>query len=409
MHGRSPRRAFPHSRLPNAAFPVSFPTMKFAAVIFLLASLPALAQDIPDNAQGFDQQFRPVIDSVRNGDVTATKAAFATFALPPEWFQQTFGSASDALQQQYKDEFDYFQYEETRRIKELSSIPVVYHFDVRTGPLRTSPPIKPAPASLQPLPEIEAVRVASFREESGHEVPVTSWQSLFVYVNGAFRFFGTGGYPFWDPVRIGRPDMCDPSGHQPGGKLTQVVTPTYPDEARNNHVEGTVLLRVSVAPDGSVSSADRMGGEPQLAESAIAAAKQWKYQPFINCGKPVEGQALERVKYSLSDPAGSVEVLKRSETVRISSGVAASNVVSKVIPQYPPEARKAGIQGVVVLLIKIDKQGRTHDLQFVSGVPQLADASIEAVKQWQYKPYLLNGQPTEVETTVQIKFTLSRR
>ena len=303
--------------------------MKLGAVILLIACLPALARDIPNSANGFDQQFRPVIDALRTGDVTAANNAFATFVLPAEWFQQTFGPSSDALQQQYKDEFNYFQYEETRRIKELSSIPVRYHFDVRSGPLHTAPPIKPAPASLQPLPEIEAVHVATLREESGQQAFAGSWENLFVYVNGAFRFFGTGGYPFWDPVRIGRPDMCDPSGHQPGGKLADVATPAYPDEARNNHVEGTVMLRVTVAPDGSVSSADRMRGEPQLAESAIAAAKQWKYQPFINCGKPVEGQALERVKYSLSDPAGSVEVLKRSETVRISSGVAAGLVVSK--------------------------------------------------------------------------------
>jgi len=383
--------------------------MKFAGVIFLLASLPALAQNIPDNAQGFDQQFRPVVDALRTADATAANYGFASFAVPPEWFQQTFGPTSDALQQQYKDEFDYFQYQETRRIKELSSIGVRYHFDIRTGLLGPSPPIKPAPASLQPLPAIEPVHVTALREESGHETSAGSWENLFIYVNGAFRFFGVGGYPFWDPTRVGRSDTCDPTGRQPGGKLSEVATPAYPDEARNNHVEGTVLLRVTVAPDGSVSSADRMGGDPQLAESAIAAAKQWKYQPFINCGKPVEGQAVERVKYSLSDPAGSVEVAKRSDVVRISSGVAAGLVVSKVNPQYPPEAAKAGIQGLVVLLIKIGKDGHPHDIQFVSGVPQLADAAIEAVKQWQYKPYLLKGQPADVETTVQMNFTLSRR
>jgi TonB family protein len=174
-------------------------------------------------------------------------------------------------------------------------------------------------------------------------------------------------------------------------------------------MEGAVMLRVTVAPDGSVSSADRMSGDPQLAESAMAAAKQWKYQPFLNCGRPVEGQAVERVKYSLSDPAGNVEVVKRSDTVRISSGVAAGLVVSKVNPQYPPEAARAGIQGMVVLLIKIGKDGRPHDIQFISGIPQLADAAIEAVKQWQYKPYTLNHEPIEVETTVQVNFTVHRQ
>jgi hypothetical protein len=218
--------------------------MKLAAVILLLASLPAFAQDIPDNANGFDQQFHPIIGELRTGDSNAANNAFASFALPPEWFQQTFGPASDALKQQYRDEFDYFQYQETRRIKDLSSFAVRYHFDVRPGPPRPLPPIKPAPASLQPLPAIEPVHVEAFREESGHEASAGSWENLFVYFNGGFRFFGTGAYPFWDPVRIGRPDMCDPSGHQPGGKLTDVVTPSYPDEARNNHVEGTVMLRV---------------------------------------------------------------------------------------------------------------------------------------------------------------------
>jgi len=203
--------------------------------------------------------------------------------------------------------------------------------------------------------------------------------------------------------------MCDPSGHQPGGKLTEVVTPIYPEEARKNHVEGVVRLRVTVAPDGSVSSVDLFRGDPQLAESAIAAAKQWKYQPFMNCGKAVEGQVVEHLTYSLSDPAGTVELAKHSDVVRISSGVAAGLLLSKVNPQYPPEAKTARLQGVVVLLIKIDKEGRPHDIQSVSGVPLLADAAIEAVKQWQYKPYLLNGQPTEVETTVQLNFTLNRR
>ncbi|MFL6439841.1 MAG: hypothetical protein ACJ71Q_19870 [Terriglobales bacterium] len=107
--------------------------MKLGAVILLMASVSGLAQDIPDNASGFDQQFRPVIDALRTGDVTAANTAFATFALPPEWFQQTFGPASDTLQQQYKEEFNYFQYRETRRIKELSSIAIRYQFDVRTG------------------------------------------------------------------------------------------------------------------------------------------------------------------------------------------------------------------------------------------------------------------------------------
>src|SRR3954453_438863 len=130
--------------------------------------------------------------------------------------------------------------------------------------------------------------------------------------------------------------------------------------------------------------------------------------PSINCGQPMEAQSLERVKYALDASGGSVEVLKRSDTVRISSGLAVSNITYKVDPTYPPEAKQARIQGMVVLLVKIDKEGRPHDIKLVSGVPELGQAAIDAVSQWRYKPYKLNGEPVEVETAVQINFTLNR-
>ncbi|MGC2479012.1 MAG: energy transducer TonB, partial [Candidatus Sulfotelmatobacter sp.] len=61
----------------------------------------------------------------------------------------------------------------------------------------------------------------------------------------------------------------------------------------------------------------------------------------------------------------------------------------------------------VVLRAVIDKQGNIQDLQLVSGHPMLVPAAIEAVKQWRYRPYLLNGQPVEVETTITVIFTLT--
>ena len=68
--------------------------------------------------------------------------------------------------------------------------------------------------------------------------------------------------------------------------------------------------------------------------------------------------------------------------------------------------RMQHIQGVVVLSAIIDKEGNVANVQLISGHPLLAPAAIEAVKQWKYKPYLLNGTPVEVETQVQVNFTL---
>lgn len=95
------------------------------------------------------------------------------------------------------------------------------------------------------------------------------------------------------------------------------------------------------------------------------------------------------------------------QRVRVSSGVSTGMLVRKVPPQYPPLARQARIQGTVILQATISKEGSIENLQLISGHPMLAPAAIEAVKQWKYKPYLLNGEPVEVETQVQVNFTLA--
>jgi protein TonB len=95
------------------------------------------------------------------------------------------------------------------------------------------------------------------------------------------------------------------------------------------------------------------------------------------------------------------------QRVRVSQGVSAGLLVRKVSPNYPPLARQARIQGQVVLRAVISKDGSIENLTLVSGHPMLAPAAIDAVKQWKYKPYLLNGEPVEVDTEVQVNFTLA--
>jgi periplasmic protein TonB len=95
------------------------------------------------------------------------------------------------------------------------------------------------------------------------------------------------------------------------------------------------------------------------------------------------------------------------QRIRVSSGVQSGLLIRRVQPNYPPLARQARIQGTVVLQAQISKDGNIENLTLISGHPMLAPAAIEAVKQWKYKPYLLNGEPVEVETSVQVNFTLS--
>ena len=95
------------------------------------------------------------------------------------------------------------------------------------------------------------------------------------------------------------------------------------------------------------------------------------------------------------------------QRVRVSQGVSQGLLIRKVQPAYPPLARQARIQGSVVLQAEISKDGAIQNLQLISGHPMLAPAAIEAVKQWRYKPYYLNGEPVAVETQITVNFTLS--
>lgn len=90
--------------------------------------------------------------------------------------------------------------------------------------------------------------------------------------------------------------------------------------------------------------------------------------------------------------------------LRVSSGVAEGLKTHTVNPKYPREAREQGIQGDVILQATIDTKGNITNLKVAQGDPILAAASIEAVKQWRYRPYVLNGEPVEVETTIKIQF-----
>jgi protein TonB len=109
----------------------------------------------------------------------------------------------------------------------------------------------------------------------------------------------------------------------------------------------------------------------------------------------------------LSSTPVAVPKIATPQRVRVSSGVSSGLLIRKVSPNYPPLARQARIQGTVVLQAQISKDGSIQNLQLISGHPMLAPAAIEAVKQWKYKPYLLNGEPVEVETQVQVNFTLA--
>jgi peptidyl-prolyl cis-trans isomerase A (cyclophilin A) len=109
-------------------------------------------------------------------------------------------------------------------------------------------------------------------------------------------------------------------------------------------------------------------------------------------------------------PSGAMNAPPGAEprAITISPGIAVGLLVSKVTPAYSIDAKKAGVSGTVVLTAIIGKDGLIKDLQIVSGPDMLQQAAADAVKQWRYRPYLLNGEPVEVRTTINVIFTLGR-
>lgn len=94
--------------------------------------------------------------------------------------------------------------------------------------------------------------------------------------------------------------------------------------------------------------------------------------------------------------------------IRLGGNVQAAKIITRVQPIYPESAKAAGAQGSVLLHAVVSKDGRPLSLQVLNSQvnPDLARAAVEAVSQWRYQPTLLNGDPVEVDTTIQVKFTL---
>jgi len=216
-------------------------------------------------------------------------------------------------------------------------------------------------------------------------------------------------------------------------EIVTKVAPVYPPLARQARIQGTVVLKAQISKSGDVEDLQLLSGHPMLAPAAIEAVKQWKYKPYLVNGDPVEVETRVVVNFTLSgkspaegvvgDAPGGVASGEQGgiapsnpenpihpaipQHVRVAKGVMQGLLVSRVQPEYPADAKDQRIEGAVVLRVSLDKEGNVANIQLVNGHPLLAPAAIEAVKQWKYRPYLLNGNPVEVDTQVTVNFTLA--
>ena len=251
----------------------------------------------------------------------------------------------------------------------------------------------------------KALFADSLLETSGGQRRWRTWATLVSFVLQCLLIFVLVLVPLWFPDVLPQPQL-----------VTFLVAPPPPPPPPAAPASATVKV-VKIATDianGQLRTPSRIPEKVQMIKEAEAPP------PIATTGGVVGGvpggipggqlggviggiisanSSLAMVP-KLSKPALTVQ------RVRVSQGVTKGMVVYRVQPTYPPLARQARIQGVVVLTAIIDKNGNIQNLRLVSGHPMLTPAAINAVKQWRYKPFLLNGQPVEVETTVTVTFQL---
>jgi TonB family protein len=186
-------------------------------------------------------------------------------------------------------------------------------------------------------------------------------------------------------------------------KLLKRVDPVYPEEARQKGTQGVVILEAKIDEGGRVIDTLVLRSVPGLDEAAVEALKQWVYEPMAINGKAVKALFTVTVNFRL----GEKDIEKFAEgAVKVKDDINPPKLVKMVQPKYPEEARKARVEGVVILQARTDIEGKVKDVMVLRSVPALDQAAIDAVKQWVYEPLMMAGQPKEAVFTTTVRFVL---
>jgi len=208
-----------------------------------------------------------------------------------------------------------------------------------------------------------------------------------------------------------------------GAPLVEHSEISYPADAVQSGVGGLVVLKVTPGWEGRVQAVEVLEGPQALQKDAIKGALTWRFTQKAG-QKPrnveVRFDPVEAERAIAAQPAGRRQptmALPRTpgpitpQRIKVPAAEQAAKLISKTDPVYPPVAKAAHIQGVVHLSVVLGTDGRVliskqgaAMVQVLKGPPLLAPAAIEAVKQWQYSPTLVNGTAVEVVTEVDVEF-----
>ena len=219
------------------------------------------------------------------------------------------------------------------------------------------------------------------------------------------------------PLRVG--------GNIKPPRKVRDVKPVYPAEAQAAGVQGVVILEATIDTAGNIFEARVLRGQPLLDQAALDAVKQWQFQPTMLNNELVPVIMTVTVNFTLSGPQGSAgqeaalsapppppppppPPVDGQTPIRVGGNMKPPMKTRDVPPVYPPDALAAKIQGVVLMEVTIDSAGHVRDARVLRGHPQLDNAAVEAVRQWQFEPALMNGVAVPVIMTVSLNFSMDQ-
>jgi len=182
----------------------------------------------------------------------------------------------------------------------------------------------------------------------------------------------------------------------------QVSETTRPSESVAAPPAGSEVA--NPAPRSAVENPESKSAETASSKPENSAA----YSAHKKAGGGAEGVRSEQpIRSGIASPASGRQLDAVSQRVQVPQGTMQQLLLRRVQPVYPPLAQKSGIEGDVTLLAVIGRDGTMQSLRAIKGHPLLVPAATRAVQQWIYRPYVVSGQPVEVETTILVDFKLS--
>lgn len=199
----------------------------------------------------------------------------------------------------------------------------------------------------------------------------------------------------------GNAASAQPAATAPQPKSAPTVQ--HPSEEATSE-ETPDVVKKTIAPAKSQGEHEEKPAREALVvkspnKSAASQAEPPQAIPVIG----IASNSGEKALAGIVEAKPAVPVLR---TMKVSQGVSQGLILRKVSPDYPSQARQLRIEGIVQLEATVAKDGSVKEIKVVGGHPILARAAVEAVKQWKYKPYLLNGSPVEIETQISVNFKL---